>query len=312
MSITELMTHKTIKAPVTKADGRTRTFCISTGSVDRDNDTIDVGGWDFRQWLKNPVVLPSHAYDEWPIARGANLRRQGDGWLADFTFAESPEADAALALVDAGMLNACSVGFRPLESTYDSVRQGTNFVRQELLEVSICAVPANPEALVQRAASLGLSADVVRKVFGPRASKVGARHSQADQDLLLAAHQHLHVAHDYLVGLGAECDEDLPPPPPPADDGKRLALTLDDEEILTLDNEPPPARRAAMRRRRALGDPPSDPAARHDEIDIDPEMFADALTESVPAIAQDIGQEIRRVVPELVAAELRRRSGKVS
>src|SRR5882762_7149163 len=155
------MTRKTLAATVTKAAGRTRTFCITTGSVDRVNDTINPDGWDFRAWLVNPVVMPFHAHDEWPIARGSNLRRRGNGWLADFTFAETPEGDTVLALVDAGIVNACSVGFRVLESTYDSQRGGTNFIRQELCEVSVVPVPANAEALVQRAQTLGLSAAIV-------------------------------------------------------------------------------------------------------------------------------------------------------
>lgn len=163
------MQRKTITARARKgADDRTFTFCITSGAVDRDNDTIDPGGWQFDNWLRNPVVLPTHAYDKWPIARGANLRRQGNSWLADFVFAATPEGDTALALVAAGMLNACSVGFRPLESSYDNVRGGTNFQSQELLEVSVCPVPANPEALVQRAQSLGLSTAMVRKMFATR------------------------------------------------------------------------------------------------------------------------------------------------
>jgi hypothetical protein len=100
------------------------------------------------------------------VARGANPRVVGNNVYADATFAETPEGDACLALIDAGMLNACSVGFRPLEQTYDSVRGGTTFLRQELLEFSVVPVPANPEALVQRARTLGLSAQVVRKMFG--------------------------------------------------------------------------------------------------------------------------------------------------
>lgn len=166
-----VMTRKTVDGAVTKAaDARTRTFCITTGRVDRDNDVVSPDGWDFAEWLRNPVILPSHQYGAWPIGRGSAPRRRGNGWYSDFTFAATPEGDTVLALIDDGFLHACSVGFKPLEYSRDVERGGMNFLRQELLEVSVCAVPANPDALVQRAQQLGLSAAVVRKMFGARAA----------------------------------------------------------------------------------------------------------------------------------------------
>src|ERR1051326_3406990 len=102
------MTRKTVTAAVEKVDGRTRTFCISTGSVDRDNDVIDPSGWDFSAWLRNPVVLARHDYDSWPVARGSNPRVVGNNVYADATFAETPEAETCLRLIDAKILNATS------------------------------------------------------------------------------------------------------------------------------------------------------------------------------------------------------------
>jgi hypothetical protein len=51
-------------------------------------------------------------------------------------------------LIRLGILNACSVGFKPLEYVRDDARGGINFLRQSLLEWSVVPVPANAEALV--------------------------------------------------------------------------------------------------------------------------------------------------------------------
>jgi phage head maturation protease len=55
-------------------------------------------------------------------------------------------------MVKAGFLSAVSVGFRPLEfewATEKSRMGGINYRRCELLECSICSVPANAHALIQ-------------------------------------------------------------------------------------------------------------------------------------------------------------------
>src|SRR4051812_46658859 len=123
------LTRKTHLGPITKAEGRTRTFCISSSSVDRDNDKINQLGWALDNFKRNPVGLLFHDYGQFPIGKWDNIRTDGVRTLADLTCAETPEGDTVLRLVDAGMLNAVSVGFRPIESTYDAQRGGTNFLK---------------------------------------------------------------------------------------------------------------------------------------------------------------------------------------
>jgi len=178
------MTHKEQSARVTKAAERVRTFCISSDSPDRDNDVIHVDGWETANYAKNPVVLWAHNYASLPVGRGSNVRVAGHRVLMDIEFADTDEGNGCLALVDAGMLNATSVGFRPLESSYDSQREGINFIRQELLEVSIVPVPANADALIVRRAAqtLGLSAATITKMFGGSADADEPVLRLADED----------------------------------------------------------------------------------------------------------------------------------
>lgn len=138
-----------------KADDEKRqaTFVITTGAVDRDNDTIAVDGWDTRHWLKNPVVLFGHRSDLPPVAKGISMVKSAGALRSTVEF--PPEgvydlADTVYAMVKGGFLKATSVGFRAKRGKYawNEERGGIDFEEQELLEFSIVPVPSNPEALL--------------------------------------------------------------------------------------------------------------------------------------------------------------------
>ena len=64
----------------------------------------------------------------------------------------NPKADKIRRKIEAGTLRAVSVGFMPLEYHWGDKRNGENeevlyLDKNALLEVSIVAVPSNPEAL---------------------------------------------------------------------------------------------------------------------------------------------------------------------
>lgn len=125
----------------------------STGALDRDNEILDPKGWDIKNFKKNPVVLPSHLYYEPAIARAKNVKIK-DGQLSfRIEFPEegvNPVADVYRKLYKSGFMNASSVGFVPVEwknGTGDKEPSRT-YTKQELLELSLVSVPANPEALV--------------------------------------------------------------------------------------------------------------------------------------------------------------------
>jgi HK97 family phage prohead protease len=139
-------------APAT-AGGPRYTFTISTGAVDRMNDVIDPKGWRFADYLKNPVVLFSHDASSLPVGRSTRVWVEGDRLKAIVELATAHSAQAAMLkkMLDGGFVRAASVGFRPLTwrfSTDKARPGGVDFLTVELLEWSICTIPANGDCLI--------------------------------------------------------------------------------------------------------------------------------------------------------------------
>jgi HK97 family phage prohead protease len=149
-------------------------FVLSDGTVDRMGDRIDPNGWDLTSYRKNPVVLWAHDALAPPIGRMHSISISSDGTrlIGDVEFAAAevyPFAATICRMVEAGYINAGSVGFAPLEFSLakDPERPfGIDFHRQELLEFSIVPVPANQNALAQACA---------KGVLGSRAAELIAR-----------------------------------------------------------------------------------------------------------------------------------------
>jgi len=139
-----------------KDDSRQVTFVISTAAIDREGDTIAVEGWDVENYLKNPVVLWAHRYDQLPVAKAVSVVKSSGQLKATAEFPEpgiNPLADTVFEMLRGGFLRATSVGFRPKKSVHNEERPGwaMDFIEQELLEFSVVPVPANPEALMEAA-----------------------------------------------------------------------------------------------------------------------------------------------------------------
>jgi HK97 family phage prohead protease len=137
----------------TDDEKRSVTFTITTGAVDRDNDTINVDGWDLKSYLKNPVVLFAHRSDLPPVAKATSVVKTAGALRATTEFLPAgiyPLADQVYEMVKRGFLRATSVGFRPKRDKYswNEERGGIDFEEQELLEFSVVPVPSNPEALL--------------------------------------------------------------------------------------------------------------------------------------------------------------------
>jgi len=143
-------------APPVPVDGAERTlrFCFSDNSVDRMGDTIAAAGWDISDFLANPVALWAHDSSAPPIGGARNVGVDGDRLLGDIEFAPAETyafADTIYRLVLGKFLRAVSVGFMPTRYAFvenDPERGfGIDFLEQSLLEISVCPVPANPNAL---------------------------------------------------------------------------------------------------------------------------------------------------------------------
>ena len=126
------------------------TFIISTGVQDRDDDIINVDGWDLDNYEKNPVVLWGHNYGGLPVAQAMEVEVKDDKLIAVDRFTPQdmyPFGYMVYQLVRGKFLRATSVGFRPRSYLWNDDHKGYDFNEQELLEHSIVPVPSNPEAL---------------------------------------------------------------------------------------------------------------------------------------------------------------------
>jgi len=132
-------------------------WTLSTFDLDRYGERIDPLGWDFAAYMKNPIVEWAHRYDIPAIGKIETLAADEKG-LHGVVIFNSKEYDqfgwSIGERVKAGVIRAGSVGFRVIEieipSKEDS-KDGTSLIfrKQELLEFSICNVPANPWALAK-------------------------------------------------------------------------------------------------------------------------------------------------------------------
>jgi HK97 family phage prohead protease len=141
-------------------NSRIRRFRFSDGSIDLVGDRLDPLGWELESFRRNPIVPWSHDTSIPPIGRVVNIYKNSVELGGDIEFARpeiSQFADEIFRLVDAGFVNACSVGFLPLEWEWadDPDRPwGIDFKRQRLLEVSVVPVPALPSALIDGRSAL--------------------------------------------------------------------------------------------------------------------------------------------------------------
>lgn len=149
--------HAEVKQVGPETD-RTLSFIASTGSVDRDGDTINPKGWELENFQKGGTILWAHMGRQPPIAKPVKLWKHGGALKMHAQFSSVyPFADLIYRLYQEGTMRAVSVGFIPKEFEFDEERKdpygwpAVNFLKQELLEVSAVPVPANAEALHEAA-----------------------------------------------------------------------------------------------------------------------------------------------------------------
>ncbi len=171
---------KSLVSPVEAVYGSatpTYRFVISTDDVDRDGDIVDQKGWDFKEFTSNPICLLGHDHQK-PVGKWANIstRQKANGrgleTVADLVLAP-PVSDTlkyANALVEAGILNSCSVGFAVKAYEKRKGADGKPLTKGHLIksavlrEVSLVSVPANAAA-IRIAKSHSISQDVVKSLL---------------------------------------------------------------------------------------------------------------------------------------------------
>ena len=145
--------------PVTLGDHETLenvySATIFANELSRDGLSVDIDGMDFSNYQKNPVVLFAHDFSGrtesggLPIGRTLRLERTPDGRIrAEFEFLSGdPFADRVRNAWNRGFLRGASIGWRAIEARPNERGRGVRIVRSELIEWSIVAVPADPDAL---------------------------------------------------------------------------------------------------------------------------------------------------------------------
>ncbi len=167
-NVTEMQTADTCEAKLLAIDPERRriTHVISTARLDRGNRIVEPSGWKLANFKRAPRVLADHDYSiERVIGTGHDLKvvdvpRIGEALVATTQFAEQGAGEVAFQLASTGIVNSWSVGWMGLKShrigevddceacaATKNVDFGRHFITQELLEYSLVAIPANPDAV---------------------------------------------------------------------------------------------------------------------------------------------------------------------
>jgi len=147
-------------------------WTLSTFDLDRFGERVDPQGWDFKRYLQNPVVEWAHRYDIPAIGKMDNLKIDDNGLHGVIFFNDKsfdPFAWSIEQRVKTGVIRAGSVGFRVIEIEIPDRKtqeEGTFLIfrKQELLEFSICNVPANPFALAKNNEQIKENKEIVNNV----------------------------------------------------------------------------------------------------------------------------------------------------
>lgn len=124
-------------------------YVLSDGEPDRTGDVIEPKGWEIGKF--SPVALFNHNRDA-IIGKWESVKVKAGQLVGKLVLAEagtSPAVDMVRALIRQGLLESVSVGFRPLAFEPMDPKEpwgAQRFLRSELLEASVVAVPANPRA----------------------------------------------------------------------------------------------------------------------------------------------------------------------
>jgi HK97 family phage prohead protease len=136
-------------------ESRFSRFVASSNRIDRYGDIIEQE-WALDDFMKNPVFLWSHnSWGEpigWVREFEANAERTETVARVEFAPAgHDPFVDKLVRAVNMRLIRAVSVGFVPVEME-DRLDErgrwdGYRFLRSALIELSLCTIPANPDAL---------------------------------------------------------------------------------------------------------------------------------------------------------------------
>lgn len=120
---------------------------VSTGSVDRHNEKINIDGVDLKAYKKNPIVLYGHDYESLPIGKALSIKKNAQGQIVakvQFAIQEYAFAKTVYDLIVGGYLNDVSIGGIVLQWNEDY----TEILKMEMIEFSVVNIGANRDAKI--------------------------------------------------------------------------------------------------------------------------------------------------------------------
>lgn len=140
----------------------------STTEIDRSGDVVPSAVWEagLKNYLKNPIILSQHDYDD-PVGRMVEHKIDSKGlWVK----ARISAAAEIFNLVKDGVLTAFSVGFRIMDAEYNAVAEVFMIKELELVEISIVSVPCNQNTVFSLAKAFDNAEDYskFKEQFAPK------------------------------------------------------------------------------------------------------------------------------------------------
>ncbi len=195
---------------------RTITGIATSPTPDRMGDVVEPLGVQF----KNPLPLLLFHDSRQPVGQVTFSKPTAKGveFTARIPIISEPASlkdrvDTAWASVKAGLLKGVSIGFRAVESSFIK-DGGTRFLKTEVLELSLVAVPANADATIASIksfdhsgpAALGIKAQMARPSPGVSGSRRDMSMTNSEQ--LTASQDDLRVKSARLLELETKDQDD--------------------------------------------------------------------------------------------------------
>lgn len=130
-------------------------FTVTKDMVDRDGERVLPTGGNYNNFKLNPIMFYNHSRWDSPVGKWSDIEVKEDsvemrGWISDAT----DMAKNVLGLVKDDVIRTASIGFKPLvwsEDEKDKLpgQKGVTIKEYEILEVSVCDIPANPESVMK-------------------------------------------------------------------------------------------------------------------------------------------------------------------
>lgn len=179
-------------------------FVLSTDAVDSYGEVV-VQDWNLTRYEANPVVLYGHRSWELPIGHAENVRVEKRKLIARLYFVNekaNPLAEQVWQGIVQKSIRAVSVGFRSKAGSAKEIDGNWIYVLtgNELVEVSVVPIGANPEAVALRSKSM----NVIRGLAGDAANTNTASDVPAKENEMSVLLKSL-VA---VLGLSANASEE--------------------------------------------------------------------------------------------------------